>query len=146
VVLSNSYEEGLAACRIARERFGIPTIIARADDPQYINEFQKLDVQVIQSALATVLAIEGALYFPIAFSILQNKNNDIDLIDLPLRNRSLHGRSLRRMRLPGNALIIGIRRDGEVVVPHGDTTLQFGDTLMLVGSAEALREARNWLV
>jgi Kef-type K+ transport system membrane component KefB/Trk K+ transport system NAD-binding subunit len=146
VVLSNSYEEGLAVCRIARERFGIPTIIARVDDPQYINEFQKLDVQVIQSALATVLAIEGALHFPIVFSILQNKNNDIDLIDLPLRNRSLHGRSLRRMRLPGNALIIGIRRDGEVVVPHGDTTLQFGDTLMLVGSAEALREARNWLV
>jgi hypothetical protein len=47
--------------------------------------------------------------------------------------------------LAGNALVLGVRRAGEVVVPHGDTALERGDMLMLVGSPDSLREARPWL-
>lgn len=145
LVLSTHYEQSLAACRVARDTFAVPTIIARVDDPAYVSRFTDLGVRVIQPALATALALEGALHFPAAFNMLQNREDGVELQDLPLGNGALHGRSLRRLRLPGNALIIGVRRGGEVIVPHGDTTLRLGDTLMLVGSPEALRDARAWV-
>lgn len=132
-------------CRIARERFEIPTIIARADDPEQVRQLQDMGVRVVQPALATALALEGALRFPAAFTMLMNKTDDVELLDIPLGNRALDGMSLRRLRLPGNALVLGIRREGEVLVPHGDTVLRYGDLLMLVGSPEALRETRAWL-
>lgn len=145
MVLTGAYDEALAACKLARTQFGIPTIIARVDDQANLEVFQELDVQTIQPSLATLLAFEGALHFPAAFKMLQDKADGVDLQDMLMLNRRLHGRSLRQLQLPGQALIIGIRRAGEVVVPHGDTTLQLGDTLMLVGRAEDLRKARGWL-
>jgi Trk K+ transport system NAD-binding subunit len=55
------------------------------------------------------------------------------------------GRPLRSIRLPGNALVMGIRRKGEVIVPHGDTTFRLGDEVMLIGSPSDIREARAML-
>jgi uncharacterized transporter YbjL len=37
------------------------------------------------------------------------------------------------------------KRDGEIVVPHGDTVLQLQDILMLVGSPGSLVEASRSL-
>jgi Trk K+ transport system NAD-binding subunit len=91
------------------------------------------------------MALEGAMRFPAAFNMLMEKSDDVDLLDIPLQNPHLDGMSMRRLRLPGNVLVLGIRREGEVVVPHGDTVLRYGDLLMVVGSPEALSEAHHWL-
>lgn len=132
-------------CQMAQERFHIPTIVARADTPEHVRQLQHLNIQVVQPAMATALALEGAMRFPAAFNMLMEKSDDVDLLDIPLHNPFLEGTSLRRLRLPGNVLVLGIRRQGEVVVPHGDTVLQHGDLLMLVGNPAALTEAHNWL-
>lgn len=55
------------------------------------------------------------------------------------------GQPLRQVRLPGDALAIGIRRQGDIVVPHGETVLRRGDVMMLVGSADAILQAQSWL-
>ena len=78
--------------------------------------------------------------------MMSERGDDVELLDIPLINPSLDGRPLRDVRLPGNALVIGLRRAGEVIVPHGDTRLELGDTLTLVGSPAALRDARPWLM
>jgi Kef-type K+ transport system membrane component KefB/Trk K+ transport system NAD-binding subunit len=145
IAVSNDPAAVLEACHLARERFQIPILIARADDPQLIRELQGLEVRVIQPTMATALALEGALHFPAAFNMLMDKTDDVELADVPLRNQALAGRSLRQVRLPGNVLVMGIRRQGEVLVPHGDTVLRRGDTMMLVGSPDSLREACLWL-
>jgi Kef-type K+ transport system membrane component KefB/Trk K+ transport system NAD-binding subunit len=142
VAISTAPDILLSVCRLARERFEIPVVIARADDPPLVRRLQALNVRVVQPAMAVALALEGALHFPAAFEMLLDKADDVDLMDVPLGNPGLVGRPLRQVRLPGNALVIGIQREGEVVVPHGDTVLKRGDTLVLVGSPESLREAR----
>jgi Trk K+ transport system NAD-binding subunit len=145
IVTSNAPETVLGACRLAQERFQIPRIIARADDPHLIRQLQHLQVQVVQPALATALALEAALRFPATFKMLIDKGDKMEVVDVPLRNPALAGRSLQQVRLPGDALVLGLRRQGDSVVPHGETVLQLGDMLMLVGSPNALREARLWL-
>jgi Trk K+ transport system NAD-binding subunit len=142
IAVSNAPEAVLAACRLAQTHFKIPTVIARADDARLAQQLQNLEVRVVQPAMATALALEGAFHFPAAFDMLLNKSDDIDVMDVSLRNPALAGRPLRHIRLPGNALVLGMRRQGDIVVPHGDTVLQRGDILMLVGSPDALRQSR----
>jgi Trk K+ transport system NAD-binding subunit len=146
VAVSQTPGAVLDVCRIAHEEFAIPDIIARADDPEQVRELQALGVRVVQPVMATALSLEGALNFPAAFNMLTDKGGAVELLDVPLSNPLLAGRPLRSIRLPGNALVLGVRRGDELVVPHGDTVLEHGDMLMLVGSPEALREARPWLV
>jgi Trk K+ transport system NAD-binding subunit len=142
VVAMSTYDEvNLAACRLASETFGVPQLIAQASDPRMASEMVKLGVRVIQPQLATILALEGALRFPSAFDVLTNQTDGVEIQEVELNNTNLDGRPLRRVRLPGDVLVLGMRRDGEVLVPHGDTKLRLGDLLMLIGHQESLQQA-----
>ncbi len=132
-------------CRLAIERYQVPTVIARTDDTQTAQELDTLGVQVVQSSMSIVLALETALEFPTAFSLLMNKDDGVEARDIRLVNDCLDGQPLRKIRMPGNALVIGIQRNGEILVPHGDTRLNLGDNLLLLGSNECLLEATNLL-
>lgn len=133
----------LSACRAARQQFDVPVVIARADDPQLARQLQALQVRAVQPGMAIALAMAGALRFPTAFAMLMDTADGVDVLDVHLVNATLAGRPLRRIKLPGDALVLGLQRDGEVIVPHGDTVLHNEDVLVIVGSPDSLREARS---
>ncbi len=128
-------------CRLAVEQYQVPAVIARTDDSQTAQELESLGVRVVHSPMAIVLALEVALEFPTAFSLLMNKEDGVEAKDIRLRNPALVEQPLRKIRLPGNALVIGVQRGGEVIVPHGDTLLNLDDHLLLLGSPDCLIEA-----
>jgi Kef-type K+ transport system membrane component KefB/Trk K+ transport system NAD-binding subunit len=141
IAVSTYDDVNLAACRLGSEMFGIPKLIAQVSDSRTAEEMVDLGVRVIQPQLATALALEGALYFPAVFDILANPADGIEMREVRLRNPDLYGELLRNVRLPGDALVMGLRRRGEVLVPHGDTKLRQGDLLMLVGQIDSLKKA-----
>lgn len=142
----STYDEvNCAACRLALETFGIPQIIAQISDPGTADEMSGLGIRVVRPQMAAALALEGALYFPAVFDILANPAEGIEVREVKLKNADLYGEQLRNVRLPGNALVMGLRRRGEVLVPHGDTKLRQGDLLMLVGRHDSLAEAISQL-
>jgi Kef-type K+ transport system membrane component KefB/Trk K+ transport system NAD-binding subunit len=147
VALSNDPEVVMNACRQARERFQIPSVVARAESPEQVKNLQALKVQVVQPAMAMALALEGALHFPSALSMLTDRSDEFDLAEVPLHNPDFIDQPLRQVHLPGQALVLGVRRrgEGEVIVPHGDTVLRDGDVLMLCGNPKALAEASGWI-
>jgi Trk K+ transport system NAD-binding subunit len=61
-------------------------------------------------------------------------------------NDALEGRTLRDLNLPGDVLIVALRRDGELLIPHGNTRLEMGDRLTLVGSPDSLDTTGGMLV
>ena len=91
------------------------------------------------------MALEGALRFPATFDMLAEHGKDVEIGEARVRNIRVASRPLHHIRLPGNALVMGIRRKGEVIVPHGDTTFRLGDIVMLIGSPSDIREARALL-
>ncbi|MHC5114636.1 MAG: amino acid permease [Planctomycetota bacterium] len=56
------------------------------------------------------------------------------------RTESLINREIRDLELPRGCLVAVIRREGEAIVPGGDTTLLVGDQLAVIGSEAAIRE------
>ncbi|MBX6341738.1 MAG: CBS domain-containing protein, partial [Thermomicrobiaceae bacterium] len=57
----------------------------------------------------------------------------------------LAGRAVRDLRLPGEALIVAIQRDGLTIVPRGSTELAPGDVLTVLVSPAAERAVRAYL-
>jgi mannitol/fructose-specific phosphotransferase system IIA component (Ntr-type) len=55
------------------------------------------------------------------------------------------GRQIRDLDLPDECIIAFIERTGAMVVPHGDTQVERGDKVILLGHEEALAAARKYL-
>lgn len=56
------------------------------------------------------------------------------------RGCSLQDSTLSEARLPREAVVVTVRRDGVTMIPHGDTRLREGDRVTIVASEEALQE------
>ncbi len=138
-------EANYQVCRMAAERFGIPVIVSRADDPAVMERLRALGVRVVQPGLAVVVALEGALRFPAAYDMLARHTDNVEIGEAVICDRSFDGLSIDALHLPGNALVMGLRRDGDFIVPRGDTILRFGDVVMLVGKIEDVEEAKKML-
>ncbi len=121
--------------RLARETFGIPNVIAVASTLEHFRLLRALGARWVQPSMAMLISLEGALEFPAAFDLL-TRMRGVRIREANLRNPEFVGQTLQEMDLPGGALVMGIRRQDEVIVPRGDTRLQFGDILMLVAPEE----------
>ncbi len=145
MVFSADAALALEICRNARDSFAIPLIALCTDDVNLATQAQALGAHVIQPVLATVLALEGTLRFPTTFTTLMNHDDAIDIVDVRLANPAFDRRPLRALSLPGNALVLGVKRANDVLVPNGATVLQRGDILMVIGTHDALGETQHLL-
>jgi Kef-type K+ transport system membrane component KefB/Trk K+ transport system NAD-binding subunit len=145
IAVLDDAEANIRVCQMAVERFGIPIVVSRADDHAVLEQMKAMGVRAVQPALAAAMAVEGALRFPTIFDMLGALGEDVEIGEARVRNLRVAGRPLHRVRLPGNALVMGIRRKGEVIVPHGDTTLRLGDVVMFIGSHADSKEVRALL-
>jgi CPA2 family monovalent cation:H+ antiporter-2 len=117
-------------------------VISRVSDVELIPQLQVMGIKVVQPALATAMALEGALKFPTIFDLLLDQDpENIEFSEVSLGNSQLAGTPLRQLRLPGDVLILSMQRDTSVIVPHGDTVLQIDDRIGLIGSPGALAQA-----
>ena len=130
-------------CKTARENFNIPHIIALAEDSTLSRTLKKFGASVVQTQTAAALALEGALHFPWAFDMLADLSSGVDFTDVVMKSPYLAGRQLRSIRMPGNVLVMGVRRGGETLVPNGETVLELEDILILVGEREHLKDAQK---
>ena len=145
VDLTTSTEETLAVCTQAKQQYGIPTVVSRISDVDLIQRLTDLGVKVVQPALATIMALEGALRFPTAFDVLMARSDEVEVVEMTLTNRFLDNIPISRLNLPGNTLVLSIHRNQSVIIPQGDTRLQIGDHIGMIGDAESLSLTRMLL-
>lgn len=145
VVLCENEKLALRVCTLAQQVFHVPQIVAHARRVGAADKLRALGVHVVQPFIALAVALEGALRFPTAFDVLVDQDDDVEVGEAILEKNRYDGMHVRQLRLPGNALILGIQRDGAVMVPHGGTVLTAGDHIALIGSPEAVEEAIDML-
>ena len=146
VDLTSTTTETMQVCELARKEFEIPLVISRIADVELIPQLQDMGVKIVQPALATAMALEGALRYPSVFDLLSHQTEaHIEVSEVVIGNRDAVDTPLRKLRLPGDTLLLSIHRDDSVVVPDQDSTLRMGDRVGLIGSRSALDDAERYL-
>jgi Kef-type K+ transport system membrane component KefB/Trk K+ transport system NAD-binding subunit len=140
VDLSNSVENSRHIYSLAKAEFDIPEVVARTSDVDQVPSLQALGVRVVQPALATAMALEGALRFPSSFDVLAHQADGVEVVETVIGNPSLVNSRIQDLHLPGDALILSLTREGEVMVPHLGTRLAMGDRVALIGSPEIVQQ------
>jgi Trk K+ transport system NAD-binding subunit len=121
---------------------GIESVIAMVIQPTMIPEFQEVGVKPFSPAAHRSALLLMLVRNPDMFNLLTSTTDQQDIREFQLRNPSLEGKRVRHLQFSGDLLIVSISRQGELLIPHGNMRVQLGDQMTVLGSLEALDDAR----
>lgn len=132
--------ENLALCYFARVRYGVPRTIARVNNPRtswLFDEKFHVDVALNQpDILASLIQEEMSLGDMMTLVKLRRGRYSLVEEKIPSGARAV-GVSIRDLSLPANSIIAGLIRDGQVMMPRGDTVFEIGDEVLAIVDHEA---------
>ncbi|MGD8457231.1 MAG: cation:proton antiporter [Anaerolineales bacterium] len=128
-------------CKQARTTYGIDNVVARVDNPQDMARFENIGVVTTnaamdRAALLAMLARNSLFYY-----LLTRREDDKDFSDVTVSKTVHFGQKIRNLNLPGDIVIVGLKREGQFIIPTGDTKLEKGDRISLLGNIECIRKA-----
>ncbi len=144
VAVTGDDEDNLVICQMAKKRFNVPRTIARINNPKNERIFKLLGIDATVSSTDVILShIEEEIPEYSLVHLLRLKQADIEIVEAKVSPSSKAiGKPLRDLSVPKDAVISLIIRDGNVILPTGDSVLAAGDevvALTKVASEAALR-------
>ena len=144
VCTHNDSEKSYELCKLAQTRFGIEHAVAQISSPSEINRFKSLGVATMNAALDRAALMVLITRNPALYQLLTSTEDDKEVTEFVVTNPDLVGRRLREITIPGDVLILALRRNGELLVPHGNTQIEDKDHLTLAGNAEDISDAGQY--
>ncbi len=138
VVCMLSDEENYLITETIYEEVGTRDIVVRLNKRENFDKFHKLGALIIEPSTAMVSLLDHLVRSPNAASLLLGMDKGQDTIDVEIRNKDIHGLTLRDLRFPTDVIVLSIKRNDQMIISHGYTRLRLGDVVTLVGSTESL--------
>jgi Trk K+ transport system NAD-binding subunit len=147
VATTRSDKDNLLACQIARTRYGKDHVVSRVTDPESLPSFEELGIRVMNPSAATAMILSNLVRRPNIFGLLSSIGDadDADVTEVVVANDDIAGKSLKEIELPGDSLVLLIRREGKRMIPRGSATLAPGDVVTRVGTNGAAGQAHKIL-
>lgn len=138
VILLLSDVENYQICEFIYEFIGTKNVIVRLNNRNYFRKFHELGCLIVDPSTAMVSLLDNFVRSPVAASMLLGTEEGQSTLDVEVRDRSLHGVTLRNLRLPTDVIILSVKRKGQSIISHGYTRLRRKDIVTVVGSVESL--------
>ena len=124
---------------------GIGNVIAVVKNPELLPAFRRAGVKPYSPATQRGTIISMMARNPDALDILTSTTDERDTTEIQVNNPAIRGKRLRDLELPGDMLVLSVRRAGELIIPRGNTVLEIGDRLTILGNVEDLSEIQEWM-
>lgn len=126
-------QDNLAICQLAALQYEVPRAVALVNDPDNEEVFRKLGVGAFSTTRIIASLIEQRTALDEITNLVPVGEGKVNITEVRLPSDSpVAGKSLRDLSLPAHSLIAVILRNGEALVPRGDTQLQVGDCVVLI--------------
>lgn len=149
VAATGDDEDNLVISLLSKQEFGVPRVLARVNHPKnewMFSEQWGVDQAVSIPHLMTAL-VEEAVTVGDLVRLLRLEGGRIALVEVTIPDGSPNaGRPLYALRLPTDAAIVALLREGHVVIPQPETVITVGDEVLALSSAEAEPQLRLAIV
>ncbi|MCC6490849.1 MAG: Trk system potassium transporter TrkA [Candidatus Hydrogenedentes bacterium] len=137
-------EKNIMASVLAKE-VGATQAIAVVHQPDFAPLVRKLGIDHAVTPRASIAnRILKLVHQQNVSSLAVLEEGDVEILELAVNgNASVLGKALKDIRLPRGALVAGILRKDKVIVPKGDSTIQTGDSIILIVNAETLESVQK---
>lgn len=155
IAVTQSDESNLCACKVARTLFNLPTRIARLRSGEFVDypellssENFAVDFSICPEQIVTDY-IKRLISFPEALQVLEFADGTVSLIGVrAFEGGPLVGHPLKALRyhLPNiEVRIAAIYRNGEALIPEGDTIVVPGDEVFCLAATVHIRQVMREL-
>jgi trk/ktr system potassium uptake protein len=138
----------LVVSLLAKTEYGVPRVVARVNNPKnewLFNEAWGVDVAVSTPRLMSAL-VEEAVSVGDLVRLMRFSQGDANLVELTLpSDASLVGTRVGDVAWPEDTALVAIIREGRVLVPGKDDSLEAGDELLFVAAPHREEELENLL-
>jgi trk system potassium uptake protein TrkA len=148
VAVTGDDEDNIIVSQVAKEKYGVPKVIARVNDPRNQQHFDMVGITLTVSATATILAlIEHELPQHELVTLVDLKRENLEIVEFALSGSSpAAGRFVRDLNLPSRSRLISVTRNGRAEIAIGDTQLEPGDLVMAILEPGAEDELKRQLM
>ncbi len=133
--LTGEDEANLVITMLARFEFRVSRVIARVNNPKNAWVFTPemgVDVALNQADILAKLILEE-MSLGDMMTLLKLRKGEYSLVEEKVHPASIAaGRAVRELDLPTESTLITVFRQGQLIVPHGDTVLQPADEVLAV--------------
>ena len=140
VAATGDDEDNLVISLLSKQEFAVPRVVARVNHPKnqwLFNESWGVDVSVSTPQLLTAL-VEEAVSVGALVRLLQFQGGAAHLVEITLAEDSpANDTAIADLDFPRDAVVVAVVRGDRLVVPRGDTTLQSGDEVLVLVTADA---------
>ena len=136
----------LLVAQLAKNRFGVETVVARVNQPANVDAFEDLDVEAVPTGMSVAWSMDNFIERPGIAHWMIEMDRIGDVQEIELTSSEVAGRTVAEVgsELDDGCYIALISRDGESQVPHADDVLEFGDHVTFIGRKEAVRDAIDY--
>ena len=143
IAATDSDEDNLAACQLARSNFDVPRTIAIANNPENAQLFELVGVDLVVSATDLVIA-NLATALPahplIRLMPVADRAQELVAVKLPAAGAVI-GRTLSEITLPyGTNIVLIVSADGRTKNPDADAVLEGEDEIVALSPANTTAE------
>ena len=133
--VSDEDQKNLVVSTLAKMEFGVPKVIARVNNPKnawLYNSEMGVDVQVNQADIIAHLVVEE-MDIQNMFTLMKLNRGEYSIVQMNVRETAkAANKFLKDLLIPKKSVLISITRDGEVVIPKGDTQILAGDEILIL--------------
>ncbi len=142
IAVTGSDEDNIVAGQIAKRKFQIDRVIARANDPKNVEAMKLLGIDIAVSSTQIITnLIEAEVDTEVRLLATLNKG-EAGVIDLIASNGfNPLGLPLSQMEIPANCIIIAVVSNDELIIPRGNTVIHPGDHVTAITSKGSARKA-----
>ncbi|MEF8788677.1 MAG: cation:proton antiporter [Haloarculaceae archaeon] len=133
----------LLAGQLAKNTYGVETVVARVNEPSNLDAFEDVDVEAISTSMSVAWSMDNVIERPGISQWMTELDRDGDVQEVEVSSAEHAGKTVAELseELPEGCHIALIGHEGTNELPHPDDRIEAGDHLTLIGRKEAVREA-----
>jgi trk system potassium uptake protein TrkA len=145
LALTGDDEDNMVIAQLAREKYGVPKVIARVNDPRNQSHFDLLGISPTVCATSSILGlVEHEVPEHELIHLLELRKENLEIVEVQIDKGSpCAGRTVEKLRLPEGSRLISVMRDGQAEIAVGSTELRPGDQVLAIlqpGKEDELRK------
>lgn len=139
----------LVASLLAKTEYGVPRVVARVNHPKNEWMFDSswgVDVSVSTPRIISAI-VEEAVSVGDVVRLFSLQKGGASLVEITLpEDAQCLGRTVEEVKLPENATLAAIIRDGQVITPHAHDVFSAGDEILFIATETAEELLKNCFI